>query len=194
VLAREKGRKPHFCIVGGFDIDFDGNVDARGAAAVAALVERWGGVIVDSVDATTDYLVMGSEPALSEPKLPTAASKPAAKAKAAEPPKEEAAEEPAAEGTEEKPAAEEGAEEQPADDKATEGPAEKSAELPRIEKAVETDLTAEPRTRRVSTDRDKYEDAIRRAEKFAIPRLPADRFFNFVGLESSMAAARVLQQ
>src|SRR5262249_11142517 len=38
VLAREKGRKPRFCIVGGFDVDMDGTVDANGSTVVASLV------------------------------------------------------------------------------------------------------------------------------------------------------------
>jgi hypothetical protein len=190
VLAREKGKKPRFCLVGGFDIDFDGNVDANGVEAVAALVERWGGQVVTGVDATTDYLVMGVEPSAGAPAM---MAKPAAKV-VAKPAKAEAKkpaesdEASTGEGDEEKPAAEEGADEGAEEKK----PEAKTAEVPKIEKAQEKDLTAEPQARRVATDRDRYEEAIRRAEKFAIPRLPADRFYNFVGLDSGARASAAL--
>ncbi len=189
VLSREKGKKPHFCIVGGFDIDFDGTVDARGAAAVAALVKRWGGEIVETVDAETDYLVMGNEPAYDIPTMAAVMEKEEAKQEAA-PEKAEATEE-KAEGDAEKPA-EEGADEAKTEEASEEKPAEAPAALPRIEKKRETDLDAEPRTRRAATEREKYDEAVRRAEKFAIPRLPADRFYNFVGLEVGPRAARAL--
>lgn len=200
ILAREKGRKPRFCTVGAFDIDFDGNPDARGAPTVAALVTRWGGVVVDSVDANTDYLVIGTEPSMAAMPAPTPAAKPKREEKAA--PKKEApaeGEEAAAEGgEEEKPAKEEGAEDEKpeakAEAKAETKPSETPPELPKIEKPTETDLTAEPRARRVLNERERYELAIRRAEKFSIPRLTADRFYNFIGLESPTAAARALQQ
>lgn len=189
VLAREKGKKPRFCLVGGFDIDFDGNVDANGAEAVAALVERWGGQVVSGVDATTDYLVMGVEPSTGAPAM---MAKPAAKV-VAKPAAEEAkkpaesGEAPADEGEEEKPAEEEGAEA-----KKPEAEEAKTEDAPKIEKAQEKDLTAEPQARRVASDRDRYEEAVRRAEKFAIPRLPADRFYNFVGLDSGARASAAL--
>ncbi|MEK6643727.1 MAG: hypothetical protein AABZ08_07440 [Planctomycetota bacterium] len=191
ILSREKGKKPHFCIVGNFDIDFDGNVDARGAMAVAALVKRWGGEVVDTVDAETDYLVMGAEPAYTAVKSPVA-DKPADKPKEEAPAEAEAATDEKAEGEAEKPA-EEGADEAKTEEAKEEKPAEEKAEAPKIEKKQETDLTAEPRIRTAATEREKYDDAVLRAEKFAIPRLPADRFYNFVGLEMGPRAARAFE-
>jgi hypothetical protein len=200
ILAREKGRKPQFCIVGGFDVDFDGSADARGAAMLAALVTRWGGVVVDSVDANTDYLVVGTEPSMAVAAAPRPAGKPVPEEKAAaaeEPPAD--ADDSAAEGGDDEKPAEEGAEEEGPSEEVAEAaaetkPTETPPEPPKIEKPAETDLTAEPRSRRVLNERERYELAIRRAEKFSIPRLPAERFYNFIGLESPSAAARALQQ
>lgn len=69
VLSRDKAKKQRFCIVGQFDIDFDGTVDVQGREAIAALVKRYGGVVVDHVDATTDYVVVGMEPPLAPSNL-----------------------------------------------------------------------------------------------------------------------------
>ncbi|MFQ5429254.1 MAG: hypothetical protein ACE5E1_02990 [Phycisphaerae bacterium] len=62
VLSRSRGKKLRFCVIGDFDVDFDGQVDVRGRAQVQSLVRRWGGEVVDEVDALTDYVVMGKEP------------------------------------------------------------------------------------------------------------------------------------
>jgi hypothetical protein len=128
VLSRDHDKKQKFCIVGQFDIDNDGRMDAEGTEAVASLVRRYGGVIVDHVDPTTDYVIVGQEPpysggeVMAEDGIPTespATGKPAsskekkspAKAKAApkKAPSEEGAEEQTGEA-EEKPAEDEGAE------------------------------------------------------------------------------------
>ena len=69
VLSRDKAKKQRFCIVGQFDIDFDGTADVRGREAIAALVKRYGGVVVDRVDAMTDYVVVGIEPPLAPSNL-----------------------------------------------------------------------------------------------------------------------------
>jgi hypothetical protein len=247
VLSRESGKKQRFCLVGDFDTDFDGQVDVHGRDAVAALVRRYGGEVVPTVDATTDYLILGIEPkggpaASAAPAAADVNEKPAAaesaeeegavdEAQAEEPAAEEAkpGEEPAEEGTEEaKPEEEESGEEAAAEEgeekpeaeaseegeageekaepaasepaaeekKATEpGPeAAPPSEAPRIARAPETDLTAAARSRRAGTERAAYDLAVHRAEQFAIPRLPLDRFYNFVGIERSAATAQPLER
>ena len=62
VLSRLMGRKTRFCVVGDFDIDGDGFNDPRGFDVIRALVTRTGGVVVRTVDASTDYLIVGSKP------------------------------------------------------------------------------------------------------------------------------------
>ncbi|MBN2562979.1 MAG: hypothetical protein JXQ75_18810, partial [Phycisphaerae bacterium] len=62
VLSRNRAKKTRICVVGQFDVDFDGQIDARGAEKIKALAERYGAEVVDTVDAMTDYLVVGLEP------------------------------------------------------------------------------------------------------------------------------------
>jgi hypothetical protein len=273
ILSRNKAKKPQFCIVGGFDVDYDGSPDARGREVVNALVKRYGGEVVDSVTASTDYVVVGVEPegseAVTEPGAGAikAAEDLAAKAKAkeaAEPEeekapkatkdkKEKADEEEAAteEEDEEKPAADTEDEESADEEKAT-GKADKTAaedeeeaetkdeaeeesadedeeppadeekpasgmseskkpakemkaaeERPakaktgavplEIKRPTAVDPTAGPHGRKTMNERERYYEAIRRAEMFSIPRLPQDRFLNFVGIEPGPNAARRLQ-
>jgi hypothetical protein len=282
VLSRDRDKKQRFCIVGQFDVDFDGNVDAMGNEAIAALVRRFGGEVVHRVDPTTDYVVVGQEPpfiGVAEPEVvepleeaepaPAAeaepkeaadegeaaaeesdeeADKPADEESAEEKPAEgeeeagedEKAEEPAAEeasdeeASDEEPAAEEKTdedskdeaakgdddeakpeeeesdkpaeaeekpaeasdEEAPAKEPATEDPtpadtAVKSAVVPTIPRAPEIDTTKGPRTRREMNERQRFDEALMRARMFSIPRLPQDRFFNFVGLEPAAAVKQL---
>lgn len=62
VLSRNRNKKTTFCVVGDFDIDFDGMVDVRGREKVIALVRSWGGEVVEDVTPLTDYVVAGAEP------------------------------------------------------------------------------------------------------------------------------------
>ncbi len=62
VLSRNRNKKTTFCVVGDFDIDFDGHVDVRGRDKIVALVRSWGGEVVESVTPLTDYVVAGAEP------------------------------------------------------------------------------------------------------------------------------------
>lgn len=285
VLSRNKAKKPQFCIVGDFDIDNDGQTDVRGRDAIKALVKRYGGEVVDSVSAKTDYVVVGIEPrggpapAAGEEKATGAEAakeapakvekkaaakaeaeeeeagaeeeeeaKPAVKApeKAASEEEEEEAgaeeekaepetkgaakakAEPAAEEEDEeeseaeeppqaeKPAKAEAAEDEEAEDegeepeaakqepvkqepgqKATKAeaapPKKEPAEIPRIKRPTEVDPAAGVGQRRVISERERYYEAIRRAEMLSIPRLPQDRFLNFVGIEPGPGAAKRLE-
>ncbi len=216
VLSRNQARKTRICIVGQFDVDFDGFPDVRGGDKIAALAKRYGAEIVTRVDASTDYLVVGlppaeeAEPAVEEP----AAAQPAAdeaaeEAEAAE--TTEAAEEEAdaAEADdetaddEEADAEEEDGDDEEADDAADDeqqpaaaapAPETPAAAAPRIAKPTEIDPTVAPRARRAVTEREKYYEAIRRAEMFSVPRLRQDQFLNFVGLESGADAMKRLME
>ena len=47
---------------GDFDLDNDGKVDWNGRENVAAVIEAWGGEVVDKMSETTDFLVLGMGP------------------------------------------------------------------------------------------------------------------------------------
>jgi hypothetical protein len=267
ILSRNKAKKPQFCIVGNFDVDYDGQPDPRGRDAIEALVRRYGGEVVDTVTATTDYVVVGVEPQgpaerasaetgagaekaakpakpeaekapeapkVSEEKPGQATEEPTAEEANEEEEEEAEAEEPEAEGPtvkgkaaetaegeqeveaateEEEEEATDEQEEEPTGNKEAAAPAKageekaaekqpspekaamKSRELPlQIQRPREVDLTAEPRGRVARSERERYREAIRRAEMFSIPRLPQDRFLNFVGIEPGPGAVRRLQQ
>ncbi len=244
ILSRNRDKKTQFVVVGDFDIDFDGQTDVRGRAAIEALIRAYGGEVVDQVTAFTDYVVVGSEPAgeLTLPVNAAAGGPSVAEAAQAEAPAEAAEEEEWADeedeggwADEEEPADEEDAaeddewadeeeageeddewadeEEAVADDEwADEEEAvaeddewadeEEAAEeaapqditpirLPREESIDPTRSVAE---RRAMTARDKYYDALNRAQMFSIPRLPQDRFLSFVGVEPGTASAKRLQE
>ncbi len=217
ILSRTKAKKPQFVIVGGFDIDYDGTVDIRGREAIAALVKRYGGEVVDEVTPMTDYVVVGVEvedggPALEAGDLGTAAAEAKAQpegseeeeAESAEPDDDNADEDADAEAADaeedeqnEIEADEDGDEDAEDEEKAGEEPAvqeSKPAVTPAIPRPQAVDPTARTSRRRALSERERYYEAIRRAEMFSIPRLPQDRFLNFVGIEPGPGAARRLQQ
>lgn len=61
-IAYERNRKPKFVVRGEFDLDYDRNVDFDGAEKIAAMIREWGGQVVDQLDETTDFLVIGAAP------------------------------------------------------------------------------------------------------------------------------------
>src|SRR5262245_58645308 len=65
ILARNRSRNQHFVIVGDFDLDYDGRPDPTGLAKVKSYIERFGGEVVDTVDHDTDFVVVGSKPAVA---------------------------------------------------------------------------------------------------------------------------------
>jgi hypothetical protein len=250
VLSRDRAKKQRFVVIGNFDTDFDGQPDARGADLIKGLVARYGGTVVDRVDAMTDYVIVGTEPAGPDIMSPAAAPAEEAAEEAKDnkgdaKDKSESDAEESDSGDEKKASADE--DEKPSDeveagdDKEKSGdekeasedddkgdkesgddaagddekpdtkkpdtkkpqpaPVKKSAPIPitptpapTVSKSPEVDVTEGPRMRREMSDRQKYEEAIRRAEKFAIPRLTADRFYNFIGLERGPIAVRQLEQ
>lgn len=243
ILSRDKSKKQRFCIVGQFDIDFDGQVDVRGAEAIAALVRRYGGEVVDRVDAMTDYVIVGLEPPegltemiADEPELDleeteeTPAARPsrvrsdrvdsdaeeADDEDAVDENEDEAEEDTATDEDDSEDAADEDADDdegEPAgddydaddagdlddtdEDTDVTAPSNRLAQVaaaPTIQRAPEVDPTKGPRARRVLTERERYRQAVERAMLLSIPRLPQDRFFNFIGLESGREAMRALEQ
>ena len=71
-----------FVIAGEFDLDNDGRMDADGAVKIKALIEKWGGKVVDAVSIDTDFLVLGQAPqVLRKPTLEEQEVDPRAKQK-----------------------------------------------------------------------------------------------------------------
>lgn len=172
LLTRGGAKKQRFCIIGRFDLNYDGQPDVRGLDAIKAFVRRFGGEVVDSVDASTDYLIVGTVPPDSEV---AAAVKPKP---APEP--EPAAEDADAGGADK---------DEDADDE-DEKPAAPPKPVRTITKPGEIDHPLPARTRRHVTERGLYEEAIRRADALMIPRMTQDHFFNFIGIEAGPKVAK----
>ncbi len=51
-----------FVVVGEFDLDGDGIIDDFGRDKVVHLIQSWGGIVTDTLDINTDFVVLGSEP------------------------------------------------------------------------------------------------------------------------------------
>lgn len=212
VLSRDRSKKQRFVVIGRFDTDFDGTPDLRGADAVKALIKRFGGEIVDRVDASTDYVVLGTEPSPPEDTLPAgaAAAADSDRAEADESAVAESSEDQSAESGEdlsdESAEAEESGDDAGASDESAADEAAASGEsaeeklapapatVPTIVKSPEVDVTKDVRTRKAMSERELYDEAVRRAEKLSIPRLPLERFLNFVGLERGPIAVRQFDQ
>ena len=51
-----------FTVAGDFDLDDNGDIDFDGNANVKALIEKWGGKVLDSATINTDFVVLGEAP------------------------------------------------------------------------------------------------------------------------------------
>ncbi len=214
VLSRDRSKKQRFVVIGKFDIDFDGTPDLRGADSIKALIKRFGGEIVDRVDASTDYVVLGTEPSPPEDTLlASAAADDADTAKADEPAaaessdegpsdaadsdedsSDESADSDESSGEEDVTDNDESSGDEAAEVKPSPTPAPAPSAVPTIAKSPEVDVTKDVRTRKAMSERELYDEAVRRAEKLSIPRLPLERFLNFVGLERGPIALRQFDQ
>ena len=58
----DKKRSFRFRVAGRFDLDYDGELDARGQETVEAMIGEWGGTVVDAIDERTDFVVLGAAP------------------------------------------------------------------------------------------------------------------------------------
>jgi hypothetical protein len=61
-IAYERSRRTKFVVRGEFDLNYDGQPDWDGLEKVTAIIQAWGGQVVDSVDESTDFLVVGMGP------------------------------------------------------------------------------------------------------------------------------------
>lgn len=61
-IAYERNRQPKFVIRGEFDLNYDGEVDFDGMEKIAAMIRRWGGQVVDELDESTDFVIVGQAP------------------------------------------------------------------------------------------------------------------------------------
>lgn len=70
----DKNRKHKVVVAGRFDLDGSGIASAEAADRVKAMVQEWGGEVVDAIDTTTDFVVIGQGPA--QPIPPGASASP----------------------------------------------------------------------------------------------------------------------
>jgi len=63
-IAYEPKRAPRFVVRGEFDLDYDGVADLDGVERIESMVRAWGGQVVDQVDQSTDFVVLGLGPSV----------------------------------------------------------------------------------------------------------------------------------
>lgn len=62
-IAYEQGRSPKFVVRGEFDLDYDGQIDSFGGTErVESIIREWGGQIVDELDESVDFVIIGVAP------------------------------------------------------------------------------------------------------------------------------------
>lgn len=61
-IAFERTRQPKFVVRGEFDLDYDDKPDFDGPRQIANLIREWGGQVVDDIDETVDFVVIGRSP------------------------------------------------------------------------------------------------------------------------------------
>jgi hypothetical protein len=62
VFSTDKTRKFHFVVYGDFDLDGDTQFSSNERERVVRLIQSWGGVIDDTLNTQTDFLVIGNRP------------------------------------------------------------------------------------------------------------------------------------
>jgi cell division protein FtsB len=70
--AYDPNKRYHFLVYGEFDTNFDARTTSREADDVSALIEQWGGIIVNSIEENVDFLVLGAKPYVGPPPAPDA--------------------------------------------------------------------------------------------------------------------------
>lgn len=63
-IAFERDRKPKFVVRGEFDVNYDGAVDFDGLEQIEGLIRQWGGQVVDELDESVDFVVIGLPPVI----------------------------------------------------------------------------------------------------------------------------------
>lgn len=61
-IAYERGRKPKFVVRGDFDLNYDGVIDFNGVEEASSIIRQWGGQVVDDLDESVDFVVIGLPP------------------------------------------------------------------------------------------------------------------------------------
>lgn len=61
-IAFERQREPRFVVRGDFDLNYDGQADYNGVDLISAMIRQWGGQVVEDVDESVDYVVIGLPP------------------------------------------------------------------------------------------------------------------------------------
>lgn len=61
-IAFERGRKPKFVVRGDFDMNYDDTIDPQGREAIENMVRQWGGQVVEELDESVDYVIIGLAP------------------------------------------------------------------------------------------------------------------------------------
>lgn len=61
-IAYERNRKTRFVVRGDFDMNYDGERDWDGLEKVTALIRDFGGTVVEDLDETVDFVVLGTSP------------------------------------------------------------------------------------------------------------------------------------
>jgi archaellum component FlaC len=61
-LAYERERQPKVLVLGDFDLDYDGQIDFDGKRTIESLVRKDGGMLVEELDESVDYIVIGLAP------------------------------------------------------------------------------------------------------------------------------------
>lgn len=65
-VAFERNRKTKFVVRGDFDLDYNGETDWDGQDRVSAMIREWGGQVVENVDSSVDFVVIGQGPQAPE--------------------------------------------------------------------------------------------------------------------------------
>lgn len=65
-IAYERDRQPRFVIRGDFDLNYDGIPDPDGRDQVRTMIEQYGGKVVNDLDETVDFVVIGVPPVIPE--------------------------------------------------------------------------------------------------------------------------------
>jgi len=73
-LAFDAAIPPLFVLEGPFDLDGDGQVEARGEERIKTMITRYGGRLAEEVAPNVDYVVMGQRPSLPATKPPEGAT------------------------------------------------------------------------------------------------------------------------
>ncbi|MFH0981176.1 MAG: hypothetical protein V2A79_06535 [Planctomycetota bacterium] len=58
----DRERALQFMVIGGFDVNGDGQPDPEGATQIESLIREWGGAVTQELSARVDFLVVGDAP------------------------------------------------------------------------------------------------------------------------------------